>query len=79
MEELEGTKAYRVLLEQKIGKVYTHNLKNFITQACKLFEANGRKAEREKILNKIRRLKLWSKGTAEGTRADILNSLTKEG
>lgn len=32
----------------------------------------GVEEERERIINKIRRLKLWSKGTVEGTRADIL-------
>lgn len=35
----------------------------------------AKEEERERIVNKIKRLKLWSKGTVEGTRADILHCL----
>ena len=38
----------------------------------------GKQQERERIIGEIEKMKIWSKGTAEGTRKDIIYRLTKK-
>ena len=42
------------------------------------FVGNKLAKQRKEILEEIRRMKLWSKGTVEGTRNDIIAKLKKE-